>query len=313
MDRGVFEMGFKQIFYNRDSLRLGWNLLFYIITMLFTIAVCVTPVVYLLKRVHLSPQIGQPVTGWSSIAGSIIVLVVGYFSFLLGTHLSQRMFRKGDLSSLGLKPNKGNFKDLIVGICLGALIVCVSVFLNWIFGWYEFVGFSWEVNHINIIIPTFILLLFTKIQPALLEEAIFRGYFFQVIHEKTSLRFTVAVTSLLFGLAHLGSPGEYPWWAAVLSASIAGLLFAQAYLLNSNLFLPIGIHYGWHIFGRLLNDSGVAVEKTILIISNVKGPALLAPTSGGGASLFELLGVGLVSLILYKIQKAKSKSCTHER
>ncbi|MFC2135831.1 lysostaphin resistance A-like protein [Bacteroidota bacterium] len=301
-------MNWKQIFFSGASLRLGWNLLFYLFIVTITIAVIVTPVVFLLSLFDLSPQIGKPVTGWTSIAGSIIVLFSGYFAFLIGTHLSQKWLRKKDLYELGLKLNRESVKDLFYGILLGGLIVGIEVFLCWIFGWYELVGFSWQLNDVGIIIPTFVLLLFTKIQPALLEEVIFRGYFFQVFLERLSLKNTVLITSLLFGLLHFSSTAEYPWWAAITSAAIAGLLFAQAYLFNNNLFLPIGIHYGWHIFGRLLNDTGVEVEKTILLVSNVTGPNLLTPTEGGGTSLFGLVGVGTVSLILYYLKKAEIKS-----
>ena len=296
-------MNIKSIFVSDSGLRIFWNLLLYFIIVIATIAVIVSPIVFLLSLFDFSPQIGKPVTGWNSIIGSIITLVFGYFAFLLGTHFSQKLLRKSKLSALGLKIDKQNIKNLLLGFVLGGVIIVVSVLLNWLMGWYKFSGFAWEYRSINLIIPTFLLLLFARIQPALLEEVIFRGYLFQLLADRCNVRNTVLISSLLFGLAHLTSMENYPWWAVVLSTFLAGLLFAQAYLLHKNLWLPIGIHYGWHIFGRLFNDAGVPVDKSVFIVSEISGPALLSPASGGGASLFELVGVGLISMVLWKLSK----------
>lgn len=294
-------MNIKSIFISDSGLRIFWNLLLFFIIVIATIAVIVSPIVFLLSLFNLSPQIGKPVTGWNSIIGSIITLVFGYFAFLFGTHFSQKLLRKSKLSALGLKIDKQHIKDLLLGFVLGGVIIVVSVLLSWLMGWYKFSGFAWEYRSINLIIPAFLLLLFARIQPALLEEVIFRGYLFQLLSDRYSVRNTVLISSLLFGLAHLTSMENYPWWAVVFSTFFAGLLFAQAYLLHKNLWLPIGIHYGWHIIGRLLNDGGVPVDKSVFIVSEVSGPGLLSPTSGGAASLFELVGVGLVSIVLWKL------------
>ena len=296
-------MNIKSIFVSVSGLRLFWNLILYLIIVITTIAVIVSPLIFLLSLFNLSPQIGKPVTGWNSIIGSIITLVFGYFAFLLGTHFSQKLLRKSKVSALGLKIDKQHIKNLLLGFVLGGVIIVVSVLLNWLMGWYKFSGFAWEYRSINLIIPTFLLLLFARIQPALLEEVIFRGYLFQLLADRCNVRNTVLISSLLFGLAHLTSMENYPWWAVVLSTFLAGLLFAQAYLLHKNLWLPIGIHYGWHIFGRLFNDAGVPVDKSVFIVSEVSGPGLLSPASGGGASLFELVGVGLVAMVLWKLSK----------
>ena len=215
--------------------------------------------------------------------------------------MSQKWLRKSKLSALDLKIDKQNMYYLLLGFVLGGVIIVVSVLLSWLMGWCKFIGFAWEYRSVNLIIPATLLLLFARIQPALLEEVIFRGYLFQLLFDRYSVRITILISSLLFGLAHLTSMGNYPWWAAIISAFLAGLLFAQAYLLHKNLWLPIGIHYGWHIFGSLLNNTGVPVDKSIFIISEISGPELLLPASGGGASLFELVGVGLVSIILCKL------------
>ena len=156
-------MNIKSIFVSDSGLRLFWNLILYFIIVVATIAVIVGPTVFLLSLLNISPQIGKPVTGWNSIVGSIISLVFGYFSFLLATHLSQKWFRKSKLGALGLKIDKQNIKDLLLGFVLGGVIIVVSVIISCLMGWYKFSGFAWEYRSINLIIPAFLLLLFAVI------------------------------------------------------------------------------------------------------------------------------------------------------
>ena len=56
----------------------------------------------------------------------------------------------------------------------------------------------------------------------------------------------------------------------------------------------------------MINDTGVPIEKSIFLVSGVQGPTLLTPTSGGGASLFELIGVGIVSIVMWKMSRSNS-------
>jgi membrane protease YdiL (CAAX protease family) len=121
----------------------------------------------------------------------------------------------------------------------------------------------------------------------------------------------VSVSTLLFGIAHLTSLDDFAWWAAIISTFLAGLMFTQAYLYHGSLWIPIGIHFGWIFSGRLLNDIGGSSDKTLLLASKVEGPALIVAPSGGGAGLLELVGVGLVSLILWHISMGNKYRQVH--
>lgn len=299
-------MNFRIVFYSKSGLRIGWNILLYFVITLLTVALFVAPIVFILSLLDLSPQIGKPVDDWKSIIGAIITLLFGYFGFLSGNYLSQQWLNSSDLVSLGLRLNKSSFKLLFLGIGFGSVIIFVSALLSLLFGWYTFSGFAWQYRPPDLLFAAFILLLVVKIQPALIEETIFRGYLLKLFADRYTLRTAVIVTSVLFGFAHLSSIEDYPWWATILSTIIAGFLFAQAFVLSKNLYLPIGIHYGWHIFGRLINDTGEPIEKSMFLVSNVHGPTLLTPTSGGGASLFELIGVGIVSIVMWKMSRSNS-------
>jgi membrane protease YdiL (CAAX protease family) len=294
----------RSIFISNDGFRWGWELfLFFLITGV-TVAVIVGPLLLLLSAIGLSPQIGIPVTGWISIIGSILILAAGYAAFLLGTHLTQRFIKGASLSDLGLKFSTAAVGNFAVGFGLGSIIVVISVLLSWISGFYEFSDFSWQIRSVGILIPALVLALVAKIQPALIEEVIFRGYLFQVISSRRGMRAAVLLSSFLFGLAHLASFDETTtWWMAIISTFLAGLVFAQAYLVRMTLWLPIGIHYAWHIAGRLLGDTGGPAENAIFIVSDVTQERLITSPTGGGAGIFDLIGLGVASLILWRMGK----------
>jgi len=296
------------IFFSNSNLRWGWIITFYLLIVITTISIIVGPLVFILSLINYTPQPGKPVTGWSSIIGSIITLLAGYSAFIIGTHIAQRLLRKSNLSRLGLSINKKWSYNLVLGIGLGTSIVIVSTFLSWLMGWYQFLGYSWQFRPTDILLPAFILSFIASLQSPILEEVIFRGFIFQTLLDRWGLRIAVFISSILFGLAHLTNvDSNYSWLAAVISTFLAGLMFAQAYLVYKSLWLPVGIHFGWIFSGRLLNDVGIPAEKALLIVSKVEGPSILVNPLGGGAGLFELIGVGLVSLILWKIFKLSKK------
>ncbi|UCG61257.1 MAG: CPBP family intramembrane metalloprotease [Candidatus Zixiibacteriota bacterium] len=300
-------MTIRSIFLSDKGLRLLWNIILYLVIVVVFTAAFAAPVVAVLSLLDLSPQIGKAVTGWRSIIGSVITLVIGYAGFILGNHLAQKWLNKSNLKGIGLRTGTRSVKLLILGVILGGLIVGVAVSIDALFGWYTFTGFAWQFRPADLVLATLVLILFTKIQSALVEEVIFRGYLLELIADRFNLKAAVISTSILFGLSHLTSlADEFPWWAAILSTLLAGLVFAQAYVLYRNLFLPVGIHYGWVLFGRLLNDTGGPAGKSVFLASSVSGPSLVTPPPGGGASLFELVGVGIVALILWRMSKVKS-------
>ena len=125
--------------------------------------------------------------------------------------------------------------------------------------------------------------------------------------ERYNLKIGVVVSSIVFGLLHFsGTNSEFPWWMSLISATIAGFIFAQAYLLFNNIWAPLGLHFAWHFAARTLGTPGVNPEEACFLVTNVDGPILLVVTKAGGASIFELIGVGLCSLIIFLINRKRN-------
>lgn len=78
-----------------------------------------------------------------------------------------------------------------------------------------------------------------------IEEALFRGILFRHIEAMLGSWAALAITSALFGVAHIANPNA-SLFAAFAIAMEAGILLGAAYLLTRRLWLAVGIHAAWN-------------------------------------------------------------------
>jgi membrane protease YdiL (CAAX protease family) len=107
------------------------------------------------------------------------------------------------------------------------------------------------------------------------EEIIFRGVVFRIFEEMFGTVVALMVSAGFFGLIHMGNHGATVM-SGVAIALEAGLLLAVSYAVVRNLWLPIGLHFGWNfaesgIFGSVV--SGNAFKG--LFSTTLTGPDLL--------------------------------------
>ena len=104
------------------------------------------------------------------------------------------------------------------------------------------------------------------------EEVLFRGYGFQRLLEATGPACGVAVSSLLFGVVHLGNPGATT--LGVVITVLVGILFALAYLRTRQLWLPIGLHWAWNLAEAMVGFrvSGIRIGGMPLVATPVGPP-----------------------------------------
>jgi hypothetical protein len=104
--------------------------------------------------------------------------------------------------------------------------------------------------------------LFALLIAATGEEMIFRGYAFQLLIQKIGPFATVLPVGVIFGFAHAANPNASG--VGVLNTILWGILLGYAFLRSHDLWLPIGLHYGWNavlpLFG--VNLSGLTIDVT---------------------------------------------------
>ena len=94
------------------------------------------------------------------------------------------------------------------------------------------------------------------------EEMLFRGYGFQVLVKGMGPFATILPVAVLFGLAHSQNLNFGP--LALFNTILWGVVLGYAYLRSGDLWLPIGLHFGWNWALPLLgaNLSGFTMDVT---------------------------------------------------
>jgi len=190
--------------------------------------------------------------------------------------------KMGEIKRDDLRAN-GALRDLSVGLGVGAGIMVVIALIAAVLNVYSITGPGDTMD----LFPEIIAM---GVFPAISEEILFRGILFRWFEELGGSWFALAITSGLFGFAHLSNPGATPLTSFFIAVE-AGILLGAAYMLTRSLWLPIGLHAAWNLTqGEVLDVSVSGVPVEGLVTAKVQGPALLS----GGPFGFEGSILGLL-------------------
>ena len=79
---------------------------------------------------------------------------------------------------------------------------------------------------------------------AFFEELLMRGYPFAILRRVTGWKMALIVTSVLFGLLHLGNPGADA--EAILAVIVAGFFLGAIFLATRSLYATGAAHFAWN-------------------------------------------------------------------
>lgn len=179
----------------------------------------------------------------------VLMPVAGYFlTAALGTFAAAavantvaiRIYERGQLVDIGLSWSGASRRNLALGIAGGMGAALLVTGLSWVSdkGHFEKSG-SGHVEWWSLVFLSVVLLF-----GAVGEEMLFRGYAFQVLVRSIGPFATVLPMGILFGLAHLNNQNVS--WMGVVNTMAWGILFGVAFLRSGDLWLPIGLHFGWN-------------------------------------------------------------------
>jgi membrane protease YdiL (CAAX protease family) len=183
----------------------------------------------------------------------------------------------------------------LAGVFLGLVLFTVALGLIHVAGSARLLGMSASFD----VVPT----LAFSILAAVGEELAVRGGVLRILEEGCGTMVALTLSATIFGLLHALNPG-----ATVIStvgiAIEAGLLLGAAYALARNLWLPIGLHFGWNfteagIFGASVSggDAGNGVFAVAFA-----GPRLLTGGKfGPEASLIAIAVCFTAALMLIAV------------
>ncbi len=188
------------------------------------------------------------------VAGTVGLLFTGLFANLL----TMRIFDRRPLSDIGLGVRHDSGRNFLLGVGFAGGAAALMLSAPLLAGTGQLIArensaFAW---------PSLIFYLAALLFGAAGEEMMFHGYAFQLLVEKIGPYATVLPVAVIFGLAHSANP--HITKLGVLNTILWGILLGYAFLRSHDLWLPIGLHYGWNavlpLFG--VNLSGITIEVT---------------------------------------------------
>jgi membrane protease YdiL (CAAX protease family) len=206
------------------------------------------------------------------------------------------------IRNLGDKPHddlplKGAVSLTLQGLGIGAALFGAVVAIAALTGAYRIVGEGGTSGLVTGLV-SFALL------PGFREELLFRGILFRWLEEFGGSWLALAVTSALFGLAHLYNPNA-TWWSSFAIAVEAGVLLGAAYMLTRSLWVPIGLHAAWNFTQYAFDVPVSGIDSNGLVDARLQGPAWLSGGEFGleGSVIALVLATGLGIWMLVKAKQ----------
>lgn len=205
--------------------------------------------------------------------------------------LALRIYERGNLSDIGLGWTAASRRNLSLGLLGGMGAAVIVAVLPLIFQLADFQRVPNERMAWPSLLFVSILLLFGAVG----EEMLFRGYGFQVLVKGIGPFATILPVAVLFGLAHSQNLNFGP--LALFNTILWGVVLGYAFVRSGDLWLPIGLHFGWNWALPLLGEnlSGFTMDVTGYAMHWKLGGGLLSGGAYGpeGGLLTTAVAIGL--------------------
>ncbi|NRA61256.1 MAG: CPBP family intramembrane metalloprotease [Psychrobium sp.] len=195
---------------------------------------------------------------------------------------------------------KGRLKDLFIGTAVGGGIITVGF------------GILILLNEISIervkVEPTELFLsLGLFIAVAFSEELIFRGYILSKLLANFGVKSSLIISSVIFAILHLGN--DNITILGFFDLILAGILLGAFYLYTRNLWMVIGLHFGWNFIQTHLgfNVSGLDTYS-VIEISIVQSNTLNGGSFGFEGSYLSTVAQFSTLCILFYLYKKKQRT-----
>jgi uncharacterized protein len=201
--------------------------------------------------------VSTPLLIW--LAGDLAGVTFGtLFGAVFATWLCLRIYEDIPIPAVGLWWNGPARNNLLLGLAGGIGAACLAVGPLFLTGAARIVRYE-PTSGGGIVVG-----LLCLGAGAIGEEMAFRGYGFQLLLSKLGAWAAIVPVGMAFGLMHASNPDSSRF--SIINTAGFGIAFGYAYLRSRDLWLPIGLHFGWNCalpaFGA--NLSGLKIFREIL-------------------------------------------------
>jgi uncharacterized protein len=152
-----------------------------------------------------------------------------------------------------------------LGLAGGFLLITLVVALLAISGTYRVL----EIRFSSAFLLWIVILFFASIA----EEFLYRGVLFRLSEDAWGTLPAIAFSSVVFGFIHATNPGASVLTSVAIGLG-GGLLLGSVYVLTRNLWVVIGLHFGWNLASSVFGFSVSGVQNPGLLRAEVSGPEL---------------------------------------
>jgi membrane protease YdiL (CAAX protease family) len=228
------------------------------------------------------------------------LLVASVFSAFGGAAvanlLALRMYEQAHLPDIGLHWNGASARNLLLGCGAGAAAALIVAGGPLLTGWAHWAAAADSASGLGSFVFMTLVLLFGAVG----EEMLFRGYGLQILIPVFGTAASVLPTSVLFAAVHAGNQNVS--WLGLFNTFAWGVLLGAAMLRSGDLWLPIGMHFGWNWILPLLgvNLSGFNMRVTGVDIVWTIGDVWSGGSYGPEGGLLCTMVLGLLVLFLLR-------------
>lgn len=213
--------------------------------------------------------------------------IIGTLAALITTFLFLKFDRK-KFSDIGLTVQRSSVVKFFAGVLSGIVIMgllTTSVLY--------FTNAEIELNP-GTTVWHFLLATAPLIPLAWMEELGFRAYPLEILKDKTGIRLSIIITSILFALYHIANG-----WSVASSfygPAVWGLVFGLAAIYSRGIALPTGIHYAAN-----LTTSAFGEPNNTVSIWTIKHSATTASKGVDWATLFPVLALLIFAIFFIEL------------
>lgn len=233
---------------------------------------------------------------WAAPVPFVVATLSSFAAAAVANAVTLRIWAHGQLADIGMQWTPASRWNLLLGFAGGAggALVAVLAPVAFRLSWLERVPGA-QVQWGSLAFIT-VLLLFGAVG----EEMLFRGYAFQFLVGRMGAYATVLPFGVLFGLMHGNNPNQS--WLGLINTMLWGIAFGYAFLRSGDLWLPIGLHFGWNwvlpLFGA--NLSGYTMGVTGLVTRSNASAWWTGGNYGPEGGVFTTVVVVGVMFYLYR-------------